>query len=160
LWDYVLIAPKEFKVFDQHSVIERETTMAAEKNKENAALVVGSDFAETATPTEDFNVASGARFAQTPGGLPTGSEIVLDVEVYLPELDDLDISETQKRALIETLWPIARSFVELGFNPDTCGQLWGRIAPANKGNPGNGKVTEGTAHASRRLPRPDEGTTP
>jgi hypothetical protein len=119
---------------------------------------------------EAFSIASGKPVSadiqsapDRPEGLellPTTSEIKLDVDAYMHDLGDLDISDAQKRALIETLWPIARSFVELGFSPDTCGQLWGRFAAGNKGIPGAGKIIEATKNVSRRLPGPDEGKMP
>lgn len=41
---------------------------------------------------------------------------------YLPMVDDLELEEAQLRELLETLWAIMRSFVELGFTLDA-GQL-------------------------------------
>lgn len=37
---------------------------------------------------------------------------------YAGELADLDISEDQRRELLETLWSIMHSLVELGFDVD------------------------------------------
>ncbi len=39
----------------------------------------------------------------------------LDVDYYQSFLDDTDIPEDKKRELIETLWSIVVSFVDLGF---------------------------------------------
>lgn len=39
----------------------------------------------------------------------------LDVEYYQSFLDDEDITEEQKKELIETIWNIVVSFVDLGF---------------------------------------------
>lgn len=51
----------------------------------------------------------------------------VDVEKYQAFLDDTDLSETQKEQLIEALWSIIVSFVELGFGvhpvQEACGQL-------------------------------------
>lgn len=41
--------------------------------------------------------------------------LCIDVEYYQSFLDDMDISEDKKLELIETLWGIVRSFVDLGF---------------------------------------------
>lgn len=46
-----------------------------------------------------------------------------DIAKYAGELDNLDITEDQKRELLETLWSIMRSFVEMGFNVDICAAL-------------------------------------
>ncbi len=39
----------------------------------------------------------------------------LDVEYYQAFLDDEDITEEQKKELIETIWNIVVTFVDLGF---------------------------------------------
>lgn len=41
--------------------------------------------------------------------------IELDVAYYQQFLDDADITDAQKRELIETLWTIVIQFVDLGF---------------------------------------------
>lgn len=46
-----------------------------------------------------------------------------DIAKYAGELGDLDITEDQKRELLETLWSIMRSFVEMGFDVDICAAL-------------------------------------
>ncbi|MEM8750719.1 MAG: hypothetical protein AAGF28_10475 [Pseudomonadota bacterium] len=40
----------------------------------------------------------------------------LDIEYYQSFLDDVDISDDKKQELIETLWSIVVSFVDLGFD--------------------------------------------
>jgi hypothetical protein len=61
----------------------------------------------------------------------------LDFEAYAPYLESADISEEDKRQLIEMLWSIVVSFVQLGYGltpaqqvlgerqsvPSACGQL-------------------------------------
>ena len=42
----------------------------------------------------------------------------LDVARYGAAMEDLDLTEDQKRALLEALWAIMKSFVELGFQVD------------------------------------------
>ena len=46
----------------------------------------------------------------------------LNFDRYLPMVDDLELEEAQMRELLEILWAIMRSVVELGFTLDT-GQL-------------------------------------
>ncbi|MDJ0921878.1 MAG: hypothetical protein QNI84_12185 [Henriciella sp.] len=43
----------------------------------------------------------------------------LDLAKYLTKLDALDYTEEQKAELLNTLWEIMRSFVELGFGGDS-----------------------------------------
>ncbi len=45
----------------------------------------------------------------------TNSLIELDLKAYAPYLESADISEEAKRELIETLWSIVVSFVQLGY---------------------------------------------
>lgn len=51
----------------------------------------------------------------------------VDVEKYQSFLDDTDLSDAQKEQLIEALWSIIVSFVELGFGvhpvQEACGKL-------------------------------------
>jgi hypothetical protein len=44
----------------------------------------------------------------------------LDPARYLGEIADFDMSDEQKVELLQTLWSIMRSFVELGFKGDAC----------------------------------------
>lgn len=63
-----------------------------------------------------------------PGPWPT---LTIDVEFYLKFLKESDAPESEKRQLIETIWSIVVSFVDLGFDihplqqalPDECAQL-------------------------------------
>ncbi|PSM16680.1 hypothetical protein [Nitratireductor sp. StC3] len=48
----------------------------------------------------------------------------LDHDKYLGELDGMDLSEDQKRELLETLWSIMFHFAWLGYSVDVCGQLF------------------------------------
>lgn len=43
---------------------------------------------------------------------------VLDVDDYLDDLDDQDLSEEQKIELLETLWNIMAAFVDIGWGVD------------------------------------------
>lgn len=68
----------------------------------------------------DNNRPSGP-FGQVVGNASTGAEV--EIGKYAGELNDLDITEEQKRELLETLWSIMRSFVEMGFSVDICAAL-------------------------------------
>ena len=61
--------------------------------------------------------------------LPT---LTIDWNAYLPLFESEDIPEEQKRELIEALWSIVVSFVDLGFGTDRtteiCGQGPGDVA--------------------------------
>ena len=50
--------------------------------------------------------------------------LTIDWDAYLPFFEDSDIPEEQKRALIEALWSIVISFVDLDF------ELGGTLAQA------------------------------
>lgn len=47
------------------------------------------------------------------------TSVHLDVEEWLPYLEDPDATDDEKRALIETLWGIVLSFVDLGWDITT-----------------------------------------
>lgn len=56
---------------------------------------------------------------------PNGSEapqgrlsMALDVSEYAGELEGISLTEAQERELLETLWSIMGSFVQLGFEVD------------------------------------------
>ncbi len=64
--------------------------------------------------------------------------LVLNWEDWLPYLEDEDASEAEKRQLIETLWSIVVSFVDLGWHivpeppaEETCGQVLDLTAALN-----------------------------
>lgn len=73
----------------------------------------------------EFNIT--ASDAEGPKELSAISEIDLNAVDYLTDLEGYDMTEDQKIKLLETLWSIARVFVELGFSPDCCGQLWRQL---------------------------------
>ena len=58
----------------------------------------------------------------------------LVAEDYLGEMDGMDMTEQQKREFLETLWSIMRTFAELGFEYDVCGQLFGEFNEAAERN--------------------------
>ena len=45
-------------------------------------------------------------------------KLTLDLEVYRPYLDDADIPDEDKQALLESLWTVIVSFVRLGWGID------------------------------------------
>lgn len=55
------------------------------------------------------------------------SVLQLDWERYGRYLEDSDLSDDDKKALIETLWSIMVAFVDLGFRvpppPESCGEV-------------------------------------
>ncbi len=56
-----------------------------------------------------------------------GATVRVDLDRYLPYLDDTDLTETQKREMIGALWRVMAAFVDLGFGVDpvqlACGKL-------------------------------------
>ena len=65
---------------------------------------------ETA-PTQEFADAAKAMIADP------------ELDEFLPELADLDLTEAQKIELLRTLWSIMYGFAELGFRVDICAYL-------------------------------------
>lgn len=61
-----------------------------------------------------------------PGKLPT---LAIDWELYGRYLDDSGLAEADKRLLIETLWSIMVSFVDLGFRLSPIGESCGQAGP-------------------------------
>lgn len=56
----------------------------------------------------------------------------MDPADYLPDMEGFDLTEGEKLALLETLWSMMRSFVEMGVDvgqADPCGQIFGEYAP-------------------------------
>ncbi|MEP1613477.1 MAG: hypothetical protein ABJL72_16345 [Roseobacter sp.] len=52
--------------------------------------------------------------------------LTIDWDAYLPFFDDEDISEEDKKELIEALWSIVVSFVDLGFGVHPVQQACGK----------------------------------
>ncbi|MEO0486234.1 MAG: hypothetical protein AAF092_10015 [Pseudomonadota bacterium] len=54
------------------------------------------------------------------------SVLAFDWREWLPHLADADMSDAQKKAMIEALWAIVLGFVDLGFEvkaaEETCGE--------------------------------------
>ncbi|MGE0282380.1 MAG: hypothetical protein AB7P20_17445 [Rhizobiaceae bacterium] len=65
---------------------------------------------------------------------------------WLPHLEDQDVSDEQKRALIETLWSIVVAFVDLGWrlNPpaESSGETLDLKAILTEIDPGTAKEAE------------------
>jgi hypothetical protein len=53
---------------------------------------------------------------------PTSGELPLDPTKYYSLLNGFEISEDQKRDLLETMWSIMRLFVEFGFSVEVAGR--------------------------------------
>ena len=65
------------------------------------------------------------RAAGTPiEGQSKRNTVSIDLEAYMPLLEDTDISDDQKMELLRSLYAIMASFVDLGFSLDmgACGQ--------------------------------------
>ena len=65
-----------------------------------------------------------------PPGVNDGSEATpkfnFDVEKYLAQVKDFDMTEEEKRELLAILWDIMCRFVELGFGLDSISMLEGK----------------------------------
>lgn len=62
--------------------------------------------------------------------------IQFDPAKYLPEVEALDLSEAQKIELLQTLFSIMQTFVDLGFDVgavDVCGQVFQEFNNATNG---------------------------
>jgi hypothetical protein len=68
-----------------------------------------------------------------------GPRPALDLSRYRADLADLALSDEQERDLLETLWAIMSSFVELGFSVDVCGLLFADFNDASADE--SGRVT-------------------
>ena len=69
---------------------------------------------------------------------PATTALELDLAEYAPYVADFDMTEEQKRELLETLWSIMASFVSLGFDvgkADICGQIFPAFNAASGGGP-------------------------
>lgn len=78
----------------------------------------------------------------------------MDPADYLADMDDLTMTEAQKVELLETLWSIMRSFVEMGVdvaNTDPCGQIFEDFVRASAGGV--------TSHRSKAVSAPRAATT-
>lgn len=55
-------------------------------------------------------------------------------EEYIGYIDEFDMTEAQKLELLETLFSIMYSFVQLGFDVKNCGQIFESFTQAAQGN--------------------------
>ena len=61
---------------------------------------------------------------------PTSRALELDPADYLSDMEDFDLSASQKVELLGTLWGIMRRFVEMGVDvgrADVCGEIFGAL---------------------------------
>lgn len=61
----------------------------------------------------------------------------LDLSKYQDDLREFDMDNAQARELLETLWSVMRSFVELGFTGDICGLIFEDSLPHEEPAPEN-----------------------
>jgi hypothetical protein len=68
----------------------------------------------------------------------TTPPLAFDADKYAPYVAEFDMSEEQKHELLETLWAIMQTFVNLGFDiakADLCGQLFADFNEASESEP-------------------------
>ncbi|MEW7988313.1 MAG: hypothetical protein AB2799_21175 [Candidatus Thiodiazotropha sp.] len=70
------------------------------------------------------------KIADSPEGLGSNSPkaLKLDPEKYRDYLDEFELSEEQQNELLETLWHIMRTFVEIGWGLDSVQSVFSGIA--------------------------------
>ena len=66
---------------------------------------------------------------------PYPVSLQLDLEKYLPELDQFDITDAQKVELLKTLWNIMRGFVEMGYGIDALHHHLPALVASSAGQP-------------------------
>src|SRR5687768_1412362 len=76
-----------------------------------------------------------SRVMEVMASMPSALE--LDHEKYMAELSAFDLTENQKRELLETLWKIMSDFVDLGLSVNICEQVF-ENAKENDGRPDDG----------------------
>jgi hypothetical protein len=59
---------------------------------------------------------------------------------YRAALAEFDLTEAQETELLQTLWSIMHTFVEMGFTVDVCGQLFGEFNDVSGSETDNGKI--------------------
>ena len=55
--------------------------------------------------------------------------IEIDLEAYMPLLEDVEISEHEKLELLQTLYAIIKSFIDLGFSVQSPAGRCGKLSP-------------------------------
>ncbi|PHS22813.1 MAG: hypothetical protein COA84_12100 [Robiginitomaculum sp.] len=76
----------------------------------------------------DINtIMQGIDWSEPKAKNPNASPVLeLDIEKYLGDIDEFDMTEEQKIELLQTLWDIMGQFVAMGFDIETpdknCGQ--------------------------------------
>ena len=60
--------------------------------------------------------------------------VELDIEKYISQVEDFDLTDQQKREFLETLWAIMISFVDLGFGISPVQEVCGKLLE-NSSNP-------------------------
>ncbi len=61
---------------------------------------------------------------ELPAAAPVPATLELDAANYRADVEEFEMTEAQKVELLETLWAIMRSFVELGFSVKICEQIF------------------------------------
>jgi hypothetical protein len=73
---------------------------------------------------DDFDRPQERPDAEVEMQLPAALE--LDVQEYLGDLADLEITEEQKIELLKNLWPFMQAWVNAGFEGDVCAFVFGQ----------------------------------
>src|SRR5687767_5942735 len=78
---------------------------------------------------------------------PVPATLELDAAKYRADVEEFEMTDAQKAELLETLWSIMRSFVELGFNVNICEQILENAGAVSDGAPDGVKSLNSTAVA-------------
>jgi hypothetical protein len=78
----------------------------------------------------------------------------LDAAKYRADVEEFEMTDAQKAELLETLWSIMRSFVELGFSVNICEQILENAGAVSGGAPNGVKSLNSRAAAET----PSDGT--
>jgi hypothetical protein len=73
---------------------------------------------------------------------------------YRADVEEFEMTDAQKAELLETLWSIMRSFVELGFSVNICEQILENAGAVSGGAPDGVK----SLHSKSAAETPSDGT--
>jgi hypothetical protein len=74
---------------------------------------------------ENDNANMGQPGPNSQEGNASPPALAFDAGDYISGLDDFDLTAEEAAELLGTLFAIMRAFVELGFQHDVCGQVFG-----------------------------------
>ena len=93
-----------------------------------------------------------------------GPTLTVDWQLYAKYFDESDITDAEKREVIETLWSIVVSFIDMGFDvrspEDACGQETevdpltdADVVPSSKGHFNDATNKSGAERAKPKPPK-------